>query len=330
MRSARMASGGANVSAAQREALGAAARWYAQLEDGSVDENREWQEWRNASPVNAWAWSRVEALCSRLQQVPGPLSAATLSIAAAQGAGYPVMSRRAVLKGIATIGIAGWIGYELAPWSHVRADYVADAHATRTTTLADGTRIVLDVNSAVRVEFDTHQRRLVVLSGEVLVETAQDPSPTYRPFIVRTDQGSVRALGTRFSVRQQGNATRVVVLEHAVEVAPVGHVSVQRLRAGEHAWFTNNAIEPVRPADERMVAWTIGSLAISDWTLEQFVAELSRYRSGWLRCDPAIAGLRMSGAFPLRDTDAALRAVEGALPVVVRYRTGYWVTLLPR
>lgn len=318
------------VSAAQREALGAAARWYAQLEDGGVEESLAWQEWRSASPVNEWAWLRVEALCSRLRQIPGPLSAATLNIAATQ-AGEPVLSRRAVLKGMASMAVAGWIGYELAPWDNLTADYVAGDTATRAATLADGTQIVLDVNSSVRVAFDAGQRRLTLLAGEILVQTAPDPSPVYRPFIVQTAQGSVRALGTRFSVRQQGDATRVVVLEHEVEVTPVDQVRMpRRLQAGQHAWFTTAAVEATAPADERMVAWTAGNLAISDWSLAQFTAELARYRSGWLRCHPAIADLRISGSFPLRDTDAALRAVERALPVVARYRSSYWVTLVPR
>lgn len=320
------------VSDTQREALGAAARWYAQLEDGAAEsDSRAWQEWRSASPVNEWAWSRVELLRSRLQEVPGSLSAVTLNIAATHAEGYPTLSRRAVLKGMATFAVTGWLGYELAPWSNLRADYAADADATLAATLADGTRIILDARSSVRVDFDAGQRRLQVLAGEVLIETARDPSPVHRPFIVHTTQGRVRALGTRFSVRQQDETTRVVVLEHAVEIVPADRAAMPRqLQAGEQAWFTADAVGPVSSADERLIAWTAGNLAISDWTLAQFTAELSRYRSGWLRCAPEIAGLRISGSFPLRDTDAALRAVGRALPVVVRYRTPYWVTLLPR
>jgi transmembrane sensor len=40
-----------------------------------------------------------------------------------------------------------------------------------------------------------------------------------------------------------------------------------------------------------------------------------------------VAALRVTGVFPLRDTDRALRNLELALPVAVVRRTGYWVTV---
>jgi len=61
--------------------------------------------------------------------------------------------------------------------------------------------------------------------------------------------------------------------------------------------------------------------------LEDFTAELARYRSGVVRCDPAVADLRVSGVFSLRDTDRALENLTRGLPVDVVYRTRYWVTL---
>ena len=54
--------------------------------------------------------------------------------------------------------------------------------------------------------------------------------------------------------------------------------------------------------------------------LDAFAAELGRYRPGLLRCDPAVAPLRVSGAFQLHDTDAVLAALPATLPVSVRYR----------
>ncbi|MFK3815647.1 hypothetical protein ACI2KG_03385 [Pseudomonas sp. NPDC089407] len=61
--------------------------------------------------------------------------------------------------------------------------------------------------------------------------------------------------------------------------------------------------------------------------LDTLLAELGRYRSGWLRCDPAVAGLRVSGTFPVDDSDKALRAITSVLPVSIVRRTRYWVTV---
>ena len=43
-----------------------------------------------------------------------------------------------------------------------------------------------------------------------------------------------------------------------------------------------------------------GILSFSDKPLGEVIATLSRYRNGVLRCDPAVAGLRLSGTFPLK------------------------------
>ncbi len=64
--------------------------------------------------------------------------------------------------------------------------------------------------------------------------------------------------------------------------------------------------------------------------MQEVVAELARYRPGILRCDPAVADLKVSGVFSLRDTDEALEAISDSFPVQVRRHTRYWVTVLAR
>ncbi|KOQ39380.1 iron dicitrate transport regulator FecR, partial [Achromobacter xylosoxidans] len=54
------------------------------------------------------------------------------------------------------------------------------------------------------------------------------------------------------------------------------------------------------------------------------------YRSGWIDCAPEVAHLPISGAFPLEDTDRVLATVADTLPLRLRYRTRYWVSVLPR
>jgi len=56
---------------------------------------------------------------------------------------------------------------------------------------------------------------------------------------------------------------------------------------------------------------------------------VARYRSGVLRCDPALAGLQVSGAFQLDDTDAIIKALVASLPIRATLVTRYWVTLGP-
>jgi transmembrane sensor len=48
-----------------------------------------------------------------------------------------------------------------------------------------------------------------------------------------------------------------------------------------------------------------------------------------LRIDPQIASLRLSGVFPLADTDRILATLPSVLPVRVQWSTRFWVTVTP-
>ena len=49
-----------------------------------------------------------------------------------------------------------------------------------------------------------------------------------------------------------------------------------------------------------------------------------------LRCDPRVAELRLTGVYPLDDTDRALATLEESLPVKLEWTTRYWLSVQPR
>ncbi|MFT4267525.1 MAG: FecR domain-containing protein, partial [Xenophilus sp.] len=201
----------------------------------------------------------------------------------------------------------------------------------RAIQLPDGTRLVLNTASAIDIAFTDTQRRIRLAAGEILVTTHADPAATPRPFLVDTVCGVVRALGTRFSVRQMedGGLCRVAVFEHAVEVRPLAG-AVRILRAGERADFGVADVLPPVAAGKAALLWEQGMLLAKNMPLGDVIAELSRYRPGVLHCEPAVAGMPVSGAISLMDTDAALDLLAGSLPLRIERRTRYWVTVGPR
>ena len=167
--------------------------------------------------------------------------------------------------------------------------------------------------------------------GEILVHTAPDATLPARPFVVDTVQGRLRALGTRFAVRQMDAATTVAVFEGAVEVRPATPgAAALVVRAGEQTRFTATAGDPVTPADSARQAWTRGLLLAENMRLAEFIAELARYRPGHLGCAPEVADLRLVGAYDTTDTDRVLAALEATLPVRVRTPLPWWVVVGPR
>lgn len=305
----------------QRDALRLAAQWLARLaanpEDPAV--HLALQQWQQADPTHHWAWQRVEQMQSQLQCLPGEFACRVLDSAPAH------LDRRVLLKSLvllAGVGALGWNGYRQAPlWL---ADQRTAIGERRTLNLADGTRLVLNTATAVDIRFTAELRLIHLQAGEILLHTGVDP----RPLWVRTAQGRLHALGTRFSVRQLDGSTRLEVQEHAVAVTPTRLGTEQVVSAGQGMAFTDSAFGPLQALEPGSGEWVNGRLLSNGWPLQRLLAELGRYRSGYLGWSDEVAALPISGAFALDDLDMALAAISRALPVRVIQRTRYWTRVV--
>lgn len=309
-----------------------AAEWLTLLMSGEAGDGdrQRWQQWRSAHPDHERAWLHIEAVTSRLQQMVEPRAAyQALSPYAGKDSGRVPGRRKALQLLWAGMALgAGTLAWRTETARQLVADHRTATGERRTVELPDGSAITLNTASAIDVRFDAERRLVHLVRGEVLVVTAlaRQGRVDARPFIVQTAQGRMRALGTRFAVRQWDDGrTSVAVLESAVEIAPE-RAAPQLLRAGQRAVFTRDAAElAAMAADGGDTAWTRGQIVADQMRLGDFLADLARYRPGLLRCDPAVADLRLSGVFPLQDTDAILRALPEVLAVQVRRRSAYWV-----
>lgn len=310
----------------KQAALEQAAHWYARLHSGAAgsEDRHAWQTWRKAEPLNDWAWQQAESLQRRLQGMPARLSGRTLDLAG-QAHGK---DRRNILKGMVLLlggGAMGWTGYQQVQRQHWLADFRSTVGQRLPLTLADGSQVQLNTDSAIDVQYDPGQRLLVLRQGQIMVSTA--PGEADRPFILRTPHGTIRTLDARFSVHLSEQRTRVAVYEHQATVTPL-RGQPHLLDDGQQS-LLNTTTCTTGALDRSLDAWTRGLLIANDRRLADLLAEIGRYRVGWLRCDPAIADLRISGTFRLDDTDQALRAIASALPVHIETRTPYWITVRP-
>lgn len=317
-------------------ALEQAAEWYAVLRAGDIDnaERERWRAWLAADAAHRLAWARVEAISDGFALAREAPEAAGSALDAARR----LRGRRKLIKTMVLAAATAGLGWQTARRDPVRAVLagLGASHRTgvgerREAVLADGTRLWLDTDTVVDARFDGALRLLVLHQGAILVDTHADDQRPPRPFVVRSREGAMRALGTRFAVRQLAGRTRLGVSEGRVEVTPVDAPSSPKVvAAGQETSFSPvemSAPDPLAPTRD---AWTRGTLVADDLPLERFLAELSRYRRGHLGCDPSIAGLRVVGGFPLGDTDRALAMLEAALPVRVRAVLPWWVTVEAR
>lgn len=307
-----------------------AADWYVQLA-GQPDDHelhQAWQQWHEHNEAHRQAWVFVERVSQRFSPLYDDVedAAQTFDQLRLQG-----ITRRRALRGVASIsglgllGLLGWRPLLREPLLAWQADLRSTTGEIVEQRLSDGTRLWLSSSSALDVRVDDHQRTLRLYRGEVLIITSSDT----RPLVLYTAQGSLQPLGARFSVRLDGNDTQLSVFQGRMLARCVGSTAQQEVVAGFGLRFDGNsfgALSPVSPARE---AWSRGLLLAEDIELSRFVAELGRYRRGYLGLDPALRHLKIMGSFPLQDTDQALAMLERTLPVKVHRRLPWWVTIEP-
>lgn len=319
----------------KRTLLKEAAHWYAEFcsDDISRSDIEAWQKWISKSADHAWAWQQVEQLQGKIQRLPTELSMAVWQGNEADR----LQQRRRFLKSASALVVSGGVltalGYSLT--SPENYDYTTLTGERREIRLDDGSLVVMNTASAMDVAFSATERHIFLREGEILVSTAADPSPLYRPLVVVTGQGRIRALGARFIVREAEGTTQVSVLEHQVEIQPGRLAAGIVLAADEQSTFSHSTLTPAHPLPSGSDAWQRGMLIVDNWSLKRVLAELARYSRQRLGADASIENFRLSGAFPLDNMTLALKAIAASLPVSIQYRwqfAGSWAEtrLVPR
>ncbi|MFJ2981150.1 MULTISPECIES: FecR family protein [unclassified Pseudomonas] len=309
-----------------------AAEWVLRLgeEPLSADEQRELDVWLLADPRHRATLQRMQSVISQLQglrEQRGPAAAALAT-------GRPTVRRTAMarrtLLGLALAGLL-FGGLRVDGWQP--GDWLADLHTApaqwRSETLEDGSRLTLAGNSSIDVHFTAGERRLRLLRGQVLVDVAHD---TARPFVVQTDEGSFRALGTRFVVSQGSGRSELTMLASQVEARSAQAGGYLVAGPGERAWVERERVGPLPAIDPQRIelAWQRHQLVADGMPLDQVLDALAAQRSGLLRYDrQTLHGITVSAVLPLDDSQRALQLLAEALPIRIK-RLGPWWTTVER
>lgn len=304
--------------------------WMVTLRAGTPDAalQERFNEWLAMDRAHSQAWAKLQdrlggsfnTVRALDQRLPGHASEARQVLLQPHG------SRRDALRVIAGLGLLGggvWLGARSQLGDALLADLHTGRGERQNFNLADGSSLSLNANSAVDLRFDDKQRLVILRHGELVIEVAPDPR---RPLRVRTAEGEVRALGTRFLVAQEQDASRLVVLQHSVE-ARLFDGTVQVVQEGQSALLHARQIALVSGDQRQRAEWLSGRLNVLDESLEQVVDALRPYSRGFVRVAPEVRGLRVQGVFPLDDPNRAFSALAETLPIRVD-RYSPWLTLI--
>jgi transmembrane sensor len=347
-----------------------AAEWLIRLDADSpptLDELKALGEWLHRSPAHreeleslASLWGRMNVLTELAVPLGKDARAGMRTHAESQAiskhrpwrwAGLRTASVTASLIFAAAIGVV-LLAREPAkdPLLASNGLYATAVGQQKSTLLADGSAVILNTNSQIRVDYGGGYRQVHLLQGEALFSVAKD---TERPFRVYAANGRIEALGTAFSVYLNGEDVNVTVTEGRVSLAslrpprpkvarpatsvaqrptaarsgfdddPVetlgtlnaGQIATIRSSVAEAAEGSVGTVEiiPPIPPDElaERLAWSDGILMFSGDRLEDVINEVGRYTTMSIEIpDTAVRNMRIGGRFPVGETEVLFSALE--------------------
>jgi transmembrane sensor len=302
-----------------------AADWAAQFHDPDAEVDRAaFERWCAADPRHAKIYARVERGWERSALLAQTSFGRTRRLPERRHGWFGPRARYAfaaaavlivAVTGL-TIASSGFLQRFSRPGATELASQVGEI---REFTLADGSTVTLDTDSALRVAFTPDERRLVLSRGRARFEVAHDPD---RPFVVMVGGGSIVAVGTTFDVDVADGRVSVVLLRGIVEVRNADPQSnaapaqaAQRLQPSQKISFVASApLPPPEPASESDRQWTSGMLAFDQTRLADAVAEANRYSTAKITiADPALNDLRITGAYRTGDIPGLARSLADSL-----------------
>jgi transmembrane sensor len=305
-----------------------AAAWRVRLTEEGVDSTADFEAWLN-DPANADAWRRVSrplAYLSKQAHQPELVAIRQDALGHATRSSNFRHALRGPKRLIAAMAAVIVVGIALGGtmlWRSMPDDYRTGLGERRVVTLADGSKLSLDVLSEVTVKYTRNSRELHLLQGQARFDVAHDVE---RPFSVQAGNQKVIATGTAFNIDLSGHKVlvtliegHVVVLEESARrgVSNVGRPHSVELRAGQQLAVAPAVPPAIEMADiQRVTAWTSGQITFDNEPLSSVVERVNRYTDKHITiADPQLATMHFSGVLDAGDVDGFLDIVTHYLPV---------------
>lgn len=311
--------------------------WSVKLSSGSASAKDEehFLQWRAQDPINEAAWQKLHAMEQELGAVPvnkRPILTQTMALIEKH---LVKTKQKQTFKQIGLLSVAivctfALVLVQVGPWH--QEEYLATTIGERSTlTLSDGTKLTLNTNTSVNIHYALLKREIVLNAGEVYLETGKDTQGLFgrRSFWVNTKQTKLEAIGTKFSVYQKDDNTRLHVTEGIVAMHSGKHTPV-RAYANESYSMQGAATSPMKTAlpNQDPLAWLDGVIVAKQMRLDELMVELMRYQALSVRFSPEAASLQVSGVFQLNrkePAEHALHIIEQTLPIRVTNQNDHFL-----
>jgi transmembrane sensor len=299
-----------NDSAMSEETRVEAATWIARLRDGRRGPEVEAQlrEWLGESAEHQRAFRRMSQVWEQ---------AANIRMRARTGDSATFRARSRFSPWAAAAAAALVLVVIVSLYWRDNA-FTTAVGQQRVRILRDGTRVVLNTDTRIEVNYDEHFRRVRLIHGEARFDVSKRPT---WPFLVSVGDQEIRALGTSFIVRHDNDQDlSVTLVDGRISVTPVAGTAQatpeapQLLVPGQRLVISRHHAPAVdRPELRRVTAWERGRVEFDDTPLEDATAEMNRYTSTRVLVrDSEVAQLRVGGVFRAGDSGEFVQIVTAA------------------
>jgi transmembrane sensor len=306
-----------------------AATWVVRLNSDQLigSEHDAFRAWLEADPAHAIAYAEHAALFAGLKSLSDDDEARAILLPVLPTS--PYLNRRNLLMGGTGVAASAVMATVLVA-NLMDKTFRTEPGEQKHVRLNDGSSIVVNTDSKLRVHFENHERRIFLDRGQAFFQVAKDK---LRPFRVFVGSDEVRALGTAFDIRRIGDHAHVTLEEGRVAIYSASGARVVRpiavhaalpiavLEPGERAVLSKSAPVRIEKANlESAAAWRYGRLILDSTPLGDTVADLNRYGGPQIvLSDPSLADIKVSGVFHTGDPVTFADAITQALPVRVAY-----------
>lgn len=276
--------------------------WLIRLQCATPEDTRAFEAWLEADPANAPAYVQAEALwhgdsvrgaATLLQQRQRPSRLARL-----RPHWKPLAAAAVLLLGVFTVGNLPL---------RLQADHLTVVGERQRLELQDGSKVLLNTNSAFSSDINERQRVARLYQGEAYFEV---PGGQAQPFELRAGPLRASVRDTDFAVRYLDGQAQVRVQRGDVDLLASSDQRI-RLSAGDSISVGPDGFGRRERLDQQKdLAWVHGRLVFENCPLSQVLAELGRYYPGWIiSTDERLQNVAVTGNYRLDQPLEAVRSL---------------------
>lgn len=318
---------------ANKQILEEASAWFVDFRVGDIDarSRQHFHDWLRRSPEHIQAYLDIAMTYAEVQApdanaeldvtalIDAARSTADINVVSISGPRSTESARSSSsTKRILAIAASLVLIVAFASWQYAhRETYTTGVGEQRSLVLADGSTVQLNSRSRIRVRYTDHERRIELLEGQALFQVAKNKQ---RPFVVRSGDAHVRAVGTEFDVYRKHTGTVVTVVEGRVSIDFAGSAQTpEPLATFDAPAILLTAGEQLNVGDKRVakpqvvnpstaIAWTQRQLIFENASLDEVAEEFNRYSARPIIVDAqALDSFHVSGTYSSSNPESLLR-----------------------